>query len=112
MDIKENTEELADALTMIGQEVEAIEVQGENLANVVIGKIVEYDKHPNADKLTLLKVDVGAEEPLQIVCGAPNHKLNDMVVVAKVGAVLGGDFKIKKSKIRDVESYGMLCSES
>ncbi|MBS9775856.1 MAG: phenylalanine--tRNA ligase subunit beta [Fusobacterium sp.] len=111
VDIKENTEELANALTMIGQEVEAIEIQGENLANVVIGKIVEYDKHPNADKLTLLKVDVGAEELLQIVCGAPNHKLNDKVVVAKVGAVLGGDFKIKKSKIRDVESYGMLCSE-
>ncbi|PID67465.1 MAG: phenylalanine--tRNA ligase subunit beta [Fusobacteriales bacterium] len=111
VDIKENTEELANALTMIGQEVEAIEIQGEDLSNVVIGKIVEYDKHPNADKLTLLKVDVGEEEFLQIVCGAPNHKLGDNVVVAKIGAVLKGNFKIKKSKIRDVLSQGMLCSE-
>lgn len=111
VDIKENTEELADALTMIGQEVEAIEIQGEHLSNVVIGQIVEYGKHPNADKLTLLKVNIGEEELLQIVCGAPNHKLNDKVVVAKVGAVLQGDFKIKKSKIRDVVSQGMLCSE-
>ncbi|WP_291256468.1 phenylalanine--tRNA ligase subunit beta [Fusobacterium sp.] len=111
VDIKEDLKELDNALTMIGQEVEAIEIQGKDLNNVVIGHIVEYGKHPNSDKLTLVKVDVGNEEVLQIVCGAPNHKLGDKVVVAKIGAVLPGDFKIKKSKIRDVESYGMLCSQ-
>ncbi len=111
VDIKENIDELANALTMIGQEVEAVEVQGKHLDKVVIGQIIEFDKHPNADKLTLLKVNIGEEEPLQIVCGATNHKLNDKVVVAKIGAVLPGDFKIKKNKIRDVESQGMLCSQ-
>lgn len=111
VDIKENLKELDNALTMIGQEVEAIDVQGKDLDNVVVGQIVEYGKHPNSDRLTLLKVNVGKDEPLQIVCGAPNHKLGDKVVVATIGAVLPGDFKIKKSKIRDVESFGMLCSE-
>lgn len=112
VDIKESVEEIANALTMIGQEVEAIDIQGKDLGNVVIGQIVEFDKHPNSDRLTLLKVNVGEEEPLQIICGATNHKLNDKVVVAKIGAVLPGNFKIKKSKIRDVESFGMLCSEA
>lgn len=111
VDIKEDIPQLENALTMIGQEVEAIDIQGKHLDNVVIGQITEYGKHPNSDKLTLLKVNVGAEEELQIVCGAPNHKLGDKVVVAKIGAVLPGDFKIKKSKIRDIESFGMLCSQ-
>lgn len=111
VDIKEDIPQLENALTMIGQEVEAIDIQGKHLDNVVIGQITEYGKHPNSDKLTLLKVNVGGEEDLQIVCGAPNHKLGDKVVVAKIGAVLPGDFKIKKSKIRDVESFGMLCSQ-
>ena len=111
VDIKEDIKELENALTMIGQEVEAITIQGKDLDNVVIGKIVEYGKHPNSEKLTLTKVDVGEEEPLQIVCGAPNHKLGDKVIVARIGAVLPGNFKIGKSKIRDIESYGMLCSE-
>ena len=112
VDIKESVEEIANALTMIGQEVEAIDIQGKDLGNVVIGQIVEFDKHPNSDRLTLLKVNVGEEAPLQIICGATNHKLNDKVVVAKIGAVLPGNFKIKKSKIRDVESFGMLCSDA
>lgn len=112
VDIKESIDEIANALTMIGQEVEAIDIQGKDLDNVVIGQIVEFDKHPNSDRLTLLKVDIGEGEPLQIICGAKNHKLNDKVVVAKIGAVLPGNFKIKKSKIRDIESYGMLCSEA
>ncbi len=111
VDINEDIKELENALTMIGQEVEAIEVQGEHLDNIVVGKIEEYGKHPDAEKLTLLKVDAGEEELLQIVCGAPNHKLGDKIVVAKLGAVLPGDFKIKKTKIRGVESHGMLCSE-
>ena len=109
VDIEENINDLEHALTMIGQEVEAIEEQGEGLNSVVVGKVVELGQHPEADKLTLCKVNVGEEE-LQIVCGATNHKLGDKVAVAKVGAVLGGNFKIKKSKIRGVESFGMMCS--
>lgn len=111
VEIKESIPELENTLTMIGQEVEAIEIQGKDLENVVVGQIIEYEKHPEAEKLTLLKVAVGENETLQIVCGAPNHKLGDKVVVAKIGASLPGDFKIKKSKIRGVESQGMLCSE-
>lgn len=112
VDIKEDIKELENTLTMIGQEVEAITEQGKNLNNVIIGQITKFEKHPNADKLTLLKVNVGKENELQIVCGAKNHKLGDKVVVAQVGAVLQGNFKIKKNKIRDVESGGMLCSET
>ncbi|WP_163468000.1 phenylalanine--tRNA ligase subunit beta [Fusobacterium sp. IOR10] len=112
VDIKEDIGELENALTMIGQEVEAINIQGADLDNVVIGKIVEYGKHPEADRLSLLKIDIGEEENLQIICGAPNHKLGDKVVVAKIGAILPGNFKIKKSKIRGIESQGMCCSSS
>lgn len=111
VDIKEDIKELENTLTMIGQEVEAVEEQRKELAKVVIGQITEYKKHPEAEKLTLLKVNIGVEEELQIVCGATNHKLGDKVVVATIGAVLPGDFKIKKSKIRGIESQGMLCSE-
>jgi phenylalanyl-tRNA synthetase beta chain len=111
VDINEDVMELENALTMIGQEVEANEEQGQHLDNVVVGQIVEYGKHPDADKLTLLKVNVGEENPLQIICGAPNHKLGDKVIVARIGAILPGDFKIKKAKVRGVESEGMLCSE-
>ena len=111
VEIKETVEELSSSLTMIGQEVEGIEVQGKNLTNVVVGEIIEFGRHPDSENLTLLKVNVGEEVPLQIVCGAKNHKLFDKVVVAKIGANLPGDFKIKKNKIRGIESEGMLCSE-
>ena len=111
VEINEDVKELENALTMIGQEVEAIEEQGQHLDNVVVGHIVEYGQHPDADKLSLLKVNIGEETPLQIICGAPNHKLGDKVIVAKIGAVLPGNFKIKKAKVRGVESSGMLCSE-
>lgn len=111
VDIKESVEELTNTLTMIGQEVEAVNVLGKDLDNVVIGKIVQYEQHPKSDKMSVLLVDIGENDPLQIVCGAQNHKLGDKVVVAKIGAVLPGNFKIKKAKKRDVESQGMLCSE-
>jgi len=111
VDVDENIKELENTLTMIGQEVEAIEVQGEHLNHVVVGHVVEYGKHPDSEKLSLLKVDVAEGELLQIICGAENHKEGDKVVVAKIGAVLPGDFKIKKAKVRGVESCGMLCSE-
>lgn len=112
VDINENIEELEEALTMIGQEVESIEIQGEHLDKVYVGQVVEYGKHPDSDKLSLLKVDIAKGEPLQIICGAPNHKLGDKVAVATEGAVLPGNFKIKKAKVRGVESFGMLASEA
>ena len=102
--------EIENALTMIGQEVEKIEVLGENLENVVTAQIIEKEMHPDSDHLTICKVDNG-KEILQIVCGAPNHKAGDKVVLAQVGAKLAPDFVIKKGKIRGVESNGMLCSE-
>ncbi|MGM0509062.1 MAG: phenylalanine--tRNA ligase subunit beta [Fusobacteriota bacterium] len=102
--------ELENALTMIGQEVEKIDHLGENLDDVVIGKITKLEDHPNADKLTLCQVNVGEDENLSIICGAPNHREGDKVAVAKVGAELPGGFKIKKAKIRGVQSVGMICS--
>ena len=102
--------EMENALTMIGQEVEKIEVLGENLENVVTAQIIEKEMHPDSDHLTICKVDNG-KEILQIVCGAPNHKAGDKVILAQVGAKLAPDFVIKKGKIRGVESNGMLCSE-
>lgn len=76
----------------------------------VVGHVVEIEKHPNADKLHITKVDVGESEPLQIVCGAPNVAQNQKVVVAKVGAVMPSGMVIKESALRGVDSFGMLCS--
>lgn len=102
---------LADILTHKGLEVEGIEDNAQSFQNVVIGHILEKEKHPNADKLTLCQVTTGEGRVHQIVCGAKNHNKGDNVIVALPGAVLPGDFAIKLSKIRDVESQGMLCSE-
>ena len=109
---KNRLDELSALLTKAGLEVEDMINPAESWDKIVVGKLLEVGKHPDADKLTLCKLDVGAKETLQIVCGAKNHKTGDLVAVAQVGAVLTGDFKIKKSKIRGVESFGMLCSES
>jgi phenylalanyl-tRNA synthetase beta chain len=106
-DIK--VDDLANKLTMSGLEVEGIEELKE-LNNVVVGKVVECGKHPDADKLSLCKVSTGDEEH-QVVCGAPNVAKGQTVVFAKVGAVLPGNFKIKKAKIRGTESFGMICAE-
>lgn len=109
-------EELKDLLTDIGLEVESIEEYAsiKGLDNVVIGKVIHCEKHPDADRLSLTKVDVGANEIFQIVCGAPNVAVGQIVVVAKVGAKLypysGESFTIKKSKIRGIESEGMICA--
>ncbi len=103
---------LSDKLTDVGLEVEDVIRGAEGLEHVVVGKITKLGKHPDADKLTYCDLDVGGGETLNIVCGAKNHKEGDKVVVAKVGAILPGDFKIKKSKIRGVESFGMLCSNA
>lgn len=101
--------ELENALTMIGQEVEKIDNKYEHLDKVLTAKIVDYKKHENSDHLTVCMVDNGTEV-LQVVCGATNHKLGDIVAMAQVGAKLSENFEIKKGKIRGEESNGMLCS--
>ncbi|MBN1141498.1 MAG: phenylalanine--tRNA ligase subunit beta [Deltaproteobacteria bacterium] len=103
-------EELAHRLTMAGLEVEGLRKFGEGLDSVIVARLESVDPHPDAERLTLCRVDTGTER-LQIVCGAKNHKTGDLVALAQVGSVLPGDFKIKKSKIRGCESQGMLCSE-
>lgn len=115
VDVKEflnKPDELARLLTGVGLEVEGVENPAKQFAHVVVGEIIERGTHPNADKLTLCQVNVGSGPNRQIVCGAKNHKQGDKVVVALPGAVLPGNFAIKISKIRDVESQGMLCSET
>ncbi|PKG25024.1 phenylalanine--tRNA ligase subunit beta [Niallia nealsonii] len=102
--------ELADKITKSGIEVEGVEVLNEGIKNVVIGYVVEREQHPNADKLNKCLVDVGEGDPIQIICGAPNVDKGQKVAVAKVGAVLPGNFKIKKAKLRGEESNGMICS--
>lgn len=109
-DYFDKASELAKILTAVGLEVEAVENPGEALKNVVVAHIVKLDRHPNADRLTVCQVDIGGTVT-QIVCGAKNHKQGDKVVASLPGAVLPGNFAIKKSKIRDVESNGMLCSQ-
>jgi phenylalanyl-tRNA synthetase beta chain len=101
---------LAALLTNGGLEVEGIANQAKDFDFVVIGKILEKNKHPNADNLTLCLVDVGDGNPRKIVCGAKNHNQGDKVVVSLPGAILPGNFVIKLSKIRGEESQGMLCS--
>lgn len=103
-------EQLADVLTMLGLEVDAMEKQGCGLDDVVVARVEEKKQHPNADKLSLCRVNNGTEV-FDVVCGAQNFKQGDTVALAQIGATLPGDFKIKRSKIRGEESCGMLCSE-
>ncbi|MCG8632404.1 MAG: phenylalanine--tRNA ligase subunit beta [Desulfobacterales bacterium] len=103
-------QEMSDRLTMAGLEVDAVESLYDYLDKVVVGQVVEAKQHPNADKLTCCAVDVGADELSPIVCGAPNVREGMYVACALPGAVLPGDFKIKKSKLRGEKSCGMLCS--
>jgi len=107
------TAELGHQLTMAGLEVDAIEPVAPAHSGVVVGKILSAEKHPDADKLQVCQVDVGelSDQPLQIVCGAKNARKDLLVACAMIKAVLPGDFKIKKSKLRGVQSFGMLCSE-
>jgi len=110
VDFDLSPDELAHLLTMLGLEVDSIEHCGAGLDDVVVARVVERAQHPNADKLSLCRVDNG-REILSIVCGAQNFSSGDKVALAQLGATLPGDFKIKRSKIRGEESCGMLCSE-
>src|SRR6185369_14617626 len=110
VDFDASPEELAELLTMLGLEVESMEKLGGGLDDVVVALVEEKKQHPNADKLSLCRVNSG-KEILDVVCGAQNFKQGDTVALAQIGAVLPGDFKIKRSKIRGEESCGMLCSE-
>lgn len=101
---------LAEALTRGGLEVEEVTNRAKDFNHVVVGHILEKDKHPNADKLSLCRVSTGEGIVHQIVCGAQNHKTGDRVIVALPGAVLPGNFAIKKAAVRGVDSAGMLCS--
>lgn len=101
---------IAEKLTMAGLEVEAVEERYNYLDNIVAAKVIEVNQHPNADKLSVCKVDAGGDELIQIVCGAPNVYAGMFVPCALPGAVLPGDFKIKKGKLRGEVSAGMLCS--
>lgn len=110
VDIDVSPTEFAEKMTMSGSKVEKYTVEGENLNRIVVGKVLTIEPHPNADKLVVCKVNVGTEEPVQIVTGAKNLAVNDIVPVALDGSTLADGTKIKKSKLRGVESCGMMCS--
>ena len=104
------TEELGHQLTMLGHEVDGIDIEGAGLEDVVIAEVVEFDKHPDADKLSVCKVSDGGDELIDIVCGAPNVREGMKTPLAKPGVKLPNGMKLRKAKIRGVVSNGMLCS--
>ncbi|MBV8279959.1 MAG: phenylalanine--tRNA ligase subunit beta, partial [Verrucomicrobia bacterium] len=106
-----SAEEIADALTFTGVEVEGVQVHGAGIEKVVVAQIESFQPHPNADRLSVCRVLDGSKTPRQIVCGAKNFRAGDKVPLALPGAVLPDGTKIKASKLRGVESEGMLCSE-
>lgn len=119
VDVPEDPSKLVDEFVRTGTEVEAVERVGADLDHVVTAKVISKQPHPDSDHMYVCQVDVGEKnlgadgkpEPLQIVCGAQNFNEGDHIVTAMIGAVLPGDFKIKKSKLRGVASMGMNCSE-
>ena len=107
-------QQVADAMTSIGIEVDSVSEEEEipgGLAGVVVAHVLECVEHPDSDHLHITKVDDGSPEPVTVVCGAPNVAAGQKVLFARIGTVLPGDFKIKKSKIRGVESFGMICAQ-
>lgn len=110
VDIDVTPKEFADKMTMSGSKVEKYEIEGEKINRVVVGKVLSIEKHPNADKLVVCSIDVGENEPIQIVTGAKNLKVNDIIPVALDGSTLANGTKIKKSKLRGILSCGMMCS--
>ena len=110
VDVPADVKEFCDRLDLTGTGVEGVEKTGAALDGVVVGHVETCEAHPDSDHMHVVTVNVGADEPVQIVCGAPNIAAGIKVPVATVGAVLPGDFKIKKSKLRGVASAGMCCS--
>lgn len=108
-EIDVSSKELADKLTMTGSKVEGVETKGNDIKNVVVGKILDIKKHPDADKLIVTQVDIGTGK-VQIVTGADNVKVGDIIPIAKDGSELPGGVKIKKGLLRGEESCGMMCS--
>ena len=106
-----STEDLVAQVTMAGLEVDAVESAAPEMSGVVVGEIISVEQHPDADKLRVCQV-AGGGEIAQVVCGAPNARAGIKVPFATVGAKLPGDFKIKKAKLRGVESFGMLCAQT
>ena len=107
-----DSETLSDQLTMLGLEVDELAPVAKPFTGVVVGEVLTVEQHPDADRLRVTTINIGSGEPLQIVCGAPNVRVGMKAPVATIGAVLPGDFKIKKGKLRGVESQGMLCGAS
>ncbi len=105
-----STEELVEQLTMAGLEVDSVEPAATGLEALLVGEVLSVDRHPDADRLRVCQVSIGDGHPLQIVCGAPNVEAGGKYPLAPVGARLSPDIRIKKSKLRGVESHGMLCS--
>ena len=101
-----STDEIVRLLTFAGVEVEGIEVRGVASDQIVVAQILESARHPDADRLSVCRVDGGGPTPLQIVCGASNFRVGDKVPLALEGAVLPGDFKIKRTRMRGVDSQG------
>ena len=112
VELPERVDQLAEILTLAGVEIEGVEERGANFDNVVVAQINASSQHPNADRLSVCQVDDGSGQPRQIVCGAKNYKVGDKVLLALPGAALPNGLKIKASKLRGVESQGMLCSPS
>ena len=113
LDTKLNDHKIIDKLTNIGLEVESFENQTSEFDDFIVGKIVNTEKHPNADRLRLCDVDIGKSETVKVICGAPNAKNNLYTVYAPPGTIIPkNQMKLSVSKIRGVTSYGMLCSES
>lgn len=111
VDIDISPKELGDRLTLSGSKVEEVVTTGEEIQNVVTGKIIKIEKHPDAEKLSICQVDIGESEPIQIVTAATNMKEQDVVPTALHGSTLHGGLKIKKGKLRGAVSNGMFCSE-
>ena len=109
VDTNESTTDIADSLTMLGLEAEN-STDSYGLNDIIVGEVIDRIKHPNADRLNLCKVFDG-QNTLPIVCGAPNVDKGQKIAFAPVGAVLPGEFKISKAKIRGEISEGMICSE-
>lgn len=107
-----DSEKLSDQLTMLGLEVDDLSPAAKPFTGVVVGEVLTVEQHPDADRLRVTTVNIGSGEPLQIVCGAPNVRAGMKAPVATIGAVLPRDFKIKKGKLRGIESQGMLCGAS